>query len=97
MSSTTVVIDGCDSAILGYIEESGGPRVIYSYDLLIDHFVAQFREDAPDQDEVELAGMALEWISYNIERGLGYLGPLAPAILYPAGRDEIDERVDQED
>lgn len=84
------MIDGCDSAIIGHVDNP--PRVVYSYDLLIDHFAQEFEGEVTD--DAEVYDVAAEWVGFNI---LGaYVGEDGPLILFPGGRAEIDEVADNE-
>ena len=77
------VVDGCDSAILGCVEDNQGQMlVVYGMDELLAHFEAQFAED----DDPGAA--AAEWVSFNIAGA--YVGPGTPLILYQADREAID-------
>jgi hypothetical protein len=81
--SRPLVMDGCDSAILGYVEDNQGQLlVIYGEEELQAEFEAQFAED---DDPAEVAR---EWINFNIAGA--YVGPGTPLILYRADREAID-------
>ena len=58
-----------DSALLGY-DESGN-RFVYGYKRLVAYFV----EEGMSEEE------AIEWIDYNIIRGLPYMGENAPIVI----------------
>ena len=81
-----LVIDGCDEAILGYVEAGDSMLVAYGYDELIDVFMAEPHN--MDRDG------AVEWIDFNI---LGaYMGEGTPVIVHNADRGYIDDLADQE-
>ena len=68
----TVVLESPDylSAIVGITEDG---RLIYSYDLMIEHLMKV------DQMEYE---DAMEFIDYNTIRALPYAGEKAPVVMY---------------
>ena len=68
---TTIEMDGCACAVVGC--EEG--RLIYDYDLLLQHFAdcEGMRDD--DDEDMGRYDMAAEWIDYNVIRGLPYAGP----------------------
>lgn len=84
----TLLIEGADDAILGFIQRCGQPPVaIYDNDRLIEHFMAQgmtFEE-------------AVEWIDYNVIGA--WVGEGTPAVLVRATREDLDELLgtDKED
>ena len=103
-----LVIDGCDEAILGYVDQGGdGVTVVYSYDKLVDVFRAQFHdaclahgvEDATGDDHQradELAyQQAVEWVGNSI--AMAHTGAGTPLILYSADRALIDELAEGDD
>lgn len=61
-------------AVVGFDNNNG--QVIYSRDKLIDCYV---ESDGMTREE------AIEWIEYNVDRSLPYMGPNAPIIM-----DDID-------
>jgi len=66
----SIQIDGCACAIIA-VEEG---HIIYDYELLIRHFSdhENMRElDDYDQEDIS----AIEWIDYNVIRGIPYSGP----------------------
>ena len=67
----TVLFENPDyaSAIIGYDAVSG--RLIYSYDLMIEHLMT-----VDDMSEEE----AIEFIEYNTVRALPYMGEKSPII-----------------
>ena len=68
---SVLMIDGCESAIIGWFERCGqGPLLIYDYEKLVAHFV----KEGMDEDEAE------EWISFNIEGA--WMGKGTPAIMH---------------
>ena len=78
------MIDGADDAIIGYADDPF--RVVYSYEGLVDAFADGDRDQG------------VEWVEYNVIRGLAYIADGSqPVIVYPADRDEIDMRADEEE
>jgi hypothetical protein len=76
-----IIYDGCDEAIVGFIED-GRKRVVYDYVKLVQVFEGQGMDHEG----------AVEWIDFNI---LGaHLGDHTPAILFPGGRAMIDAMAD---
>ncbi len=70
-NDSVLMIDGCESAIIGWFERCGqGPLLIYDYEKLVAHFV----KEGMDEDEAE------EWISFNIEGA--WMGKGTPAIMH---------------
>lgn len=70
-NDSVLMIDGCESAIIGWFERCGqGPLLIYDYEKLVAHFV----KEGMDEDEAE------EWISFNIEGA--WMGSGTPAIMH---------------
>jgi hypothetical protein len=61
--------EGMDSALIGYDEQ--GDRFVYSHKRLVAYFV----EDGMTEEE------ALEWIDYNVIRGIAYMGDNAPIVI----------------
>ena len=59
-----------DSAIVGYDVITG--KVIYSYDLMIEHLMTV---DGMSEEE------AIEFIEYNTVRAIPYMGEKSPIIL----------------
>ena len=59
-----------DSAIVGYDVITG--KVIYSYDLMIEHLMTV---DSMSEEE------AIEFIEYNTVRAIPYMGKNSPIIL----------------
>lgn len=76
----TLLVEGADDAILGFIQRCGQPPVaVYDNDRLIAHFMAQgmtFEE-------------AVEWIDYNIIGA--WVGEGTPGVLVRATREDLDE------
>ncbi len=58
-----------NDAAVGYSDDG---RVIYDYNLLVDCLM---KEGMSDID-------AIEWVEYNIIRGIPYYGEKAPIIMY---------------
>ena len=84
--SGPVVIDGCDAAILGYCDTPDGIRVIYGYEDLVGVFAQEMGHEG-----------AVEWVEFNVVRGIDYLTGRTPIIMYPGNRDLVDELADSED
>lgn len=82
MKDKTLLIEGADAAIVGYIERCGQvPIVVYDYEKLIE----VFREKFGGADESEV----IEYIEFNI---LGaWMGNGTPAVLIKATRQEIQQ------
>ena len=59
-----------DSALIGVTEDN---RAVYDYDKMVDWLV---------QAEGMTYEEAVDWISYNTIRALGYAGPDAPIVMY---------------
>lgn len=84
----TLLIEGADDAILGFIQRCGQPPVaIYDNDRLIAHYEKQ----GMTFDE------AVEWIDYNVIGA--WVGKGTPAVLVRATREDLDELLgtDKED
>lgn len=94
LQDDVIIIDGCDSAIVG--TDMNGEVAIYSWQLLILHFMEEFRCDCPcdcekNAEDVHACGlcdcecdlytMAVEWVDYNIFNALGNYGDKAPQII----------------
>lgn len=62
MKIDTVLIDSCGCAVLK-VHPSGA--VEYDFDLLVEHFAEH--EGRVDDDD------AVDWVSYNVIRGLSYV------------------------
>lgn len=80
----TLLIDGCDNAIVGLACRCGQvPVVVYDRNLLVDCFVAQ--------------GMTLEeadeWVSFNIDGA--WAGEGTPMIMLAGGPEETKERLEE--
>lgn len=70
----SVLIDGHESAFLGYIRTAEGLSATYSRDKILENLV----NDGCSYDE------ALEYFDYNIDRGIMYITEgVKPTILYP--------------
>ena len=70
----SVLIDGQESAFIGYIRAGDGLSAAYSYDKIIDNLV----NDGCTYEE------AVEYYDYNIERGIMYISEgVKPTIVYP--------------
>lgn len=59
-----------DSAIIGVSHDD---RVIYDYDKMIQHLI--------DEEHMDIEE-AVDFISYNTIRSIGYFGPDAPIVMY---------------
>jgi hypothetical protein len=62
---------GCEAAVLGVGTQGSTDLLVYSYDGLVQVFIAQ---------GMDLAD-AMEWVDVNLANA--YLGPRTPIILYP--------------
>jgi hypothetical protein len=76
-----LIIPDCDSALIGtYTLEREGEIVsvgCYDYDLLVDCFANQFREDCEwGESPTE---QAMEWIDYNVIGS--YVGKYTPVVV----------------
>jgi hypothetical protein len=89
---TSIQIDGCACAIIGC--EDG--RIIYDYDLLIIHFHEHENMKSLDDYDGE-HDTAIEWIDYNVIRGLDYCGPGIKPDIRDDGVSIIDYDEDDED
>lgn len=70
----TVLIDGHESAFIGYIRKEDGLSAAYSFDKIIDNLMS----DNMTYEE------AVEFFDYNIDRGIDYITEgVKPTILYP--------------
>lgn len=79
----TLLIDGCDEAVVGYVCRCGQPPiVIYDHSKLVQKFVG----DGMTDEEAE------EWVSFNIESA--WHGKGTPGVLHAADVDEVREVVE---
>jgi hypothetical protein len=80
-AAQTMFIDGCDDAVIGYVERCGEPTVVvYDYSRLC----TSFRKQGMTTAEAE------EWISFNI---LGaWVGKGTPAVLMKASSSAVRQR-----
>jgi hypothetical protein len=70
----TILIDGHESAFVGYTHTADGLSAVYSFDKIIDGLM----EDGMTYEDAD------EFFCYNIERGIDYVtGAVKPTILYP--------------
>jgi hypothetical protein len=70
----TILIDGHESAFIGYTRTADGLSAVYSFDKIIDGLM----EDGMTYEDAD------EFFCYNIERGIDYVtGAVKPTILYP--------------
>jgi hypothetical protein len=70
----TILIDGHESAFVGYTPTANGLSAVYSFDKIIDGLM----EDGMTYEDAD------EFFCYNIERGIDYVtGAVKPTILYP--------------
>jgi len=70
----TILIDGHESAFVGYTRTADGLSAVYSFDKIIDGLM----EDGMTYEDAD------EFFCYNIERGIDYVtGAVKPTILYP--------------
>lgn len=68
--------DELDEAIVGW--DMDGNHVIYSYEKLIAAFYKQFDDELDEDERME---QAVEWVDYNVVRGVGYMGERKPVII----------------
>lgn len=89
ISPETIVLDGLDAAIIGYGAHHTQQHevLIYSYSRIVQCFMDN---DGWDYDE------ACEWVEFNVIRGLPYMGPHAPIIVFdsPATLDMLGLDID---
>lgn len=64
-----------DDAIVGW--DMDGNHVIYSYEKLVAAFYNAFE----DEDEDDRLQTAVEWVDYNVVRGVAYMGERRPVII----------------
>jgi hypothetical protein len=64
-----------DDAIVGWDMDSN--HVIYSYEKLVAAFYHAF----DDVDEDDRLQTAIEWVDYNVVRGVAYMGERRPVII----------------
>jgi hypothetical protein len=84
MKNVTLLVDGADDAIIGYINRCGQPMVvIYDYQRLVEHFVSE----GMSEDE------ATEWIEFNIIGA--WIGEGTPGVLMRATNEDILELIDE--
>ena len=70
----TVLIDGHESAFIGYIRKEDGLSAVYSFDKIINNLMS----DSMTYEE------AVEFFDYNIDRGIDYITDgVKPTIIYP--------------
>lgn len=80
--------DDCDSALLGTArikrEDQWTTVAMYSYELLVHHFIEDFRATYLSKEEPitdnELEDLAIEYVDFNIYDS--YVGPHTPLIIY---------------
>lgn len=70
-----------DEAIVGWDMDAN--HVIYSYEKLI----AAFHDAFDDVDEDERLQTAVEWVDYNVVRGVAYMGERRPVIIRTGERE----------
>lgn len=68
------IIEGCGCAVIR-IEPN---RVVYDYDKLVDHFYKC--EGMTDLEDADPRFIAIEWVEYNVVRGVPYATPNPPDI-----------------
>jgi len=72
----SILIDGYESAFIGYVRTEEGLSAAYSYSKIIDKLM----DDNMSYDE------AVEFYDYNIERGIMYLSDgVKPTIVHQYG------------
>lgn len=67
--------DQLDDAIVGW--DMDGNHVVYSYEKLVAAYYHAF-DDVDEDDRLETA---VEWVNYNIVRGVAYMGDRRPIII----------------
>ena len=81
-SPEAILWDNCESALFGtarlFREGSWREVSMYDYELLVQNFMREFREE--DKTEEEAEQEAIEWVDFNISSV--YVGPYTPLILY---------------
>lgn len=94
LDASAIIIDGCGCALIGATEDG---RARYSYEKLVEHFHVcegmAALDDHPDEEYIT----AIEWIDYNVLRGLPYTGGLQPTIEDEQGYDLVSGDDDDED
>lgn len=84
-NSPTLLLDGADDAIIGYIQRCGHPVVaIYDHQKLVEHFV----REGMTEDEAE------EWVEFNIVGA--WMGEGTPGVLVRATREDIRELLNED-
>lgn len=84
---TSTQIDGCGCAVIGV--EDG--RIIYDYNKLVMHFHEHENMKSLDEHGYE-HDTAIEWIDYNVIRGIAYITGIKPDI-----RQDGESLLDYED
>lgn len=69
-----LMIDDCDTALIGTTYRDGLTLSVYSYSKLVAHYIEEFSH-CDDADE-----MAMEYVDYNIIGA--YVGERTPVIVY---------------
>lgn len=64
-----------DEAIVGWDMDAN--HIIYSYEKLVEAFYEAF-DDVDEDDRLETA---VEWVDYNVVRGVAYMGERRPVII----------------
>ena len=81
-SPDSILWDNCDDALIGtsrlFRQGEWREVAMYDYEMLINIFIREFREDGKSEQEVE--DEAVEWVDYNIVGA--YVGPYTPHVLY---------------
>jgi len=65
-----------DDAIIGW--DMDGHHVYYSYEKLVAAFYRAFDDEENDEDKLTTA---VEWVDYNVVRGVAYMGERRPIII----------------
>lgn len=75
LGEETIILDGLEAAVIGYGQHYTQEHevLVYSYSKMIDIFV--------DRDGMDYE-TACEHIDFNVIRGLPYMGPYAPIVMY---------------
>jgi hypothetical protein len=81
-SPEAILWDNCENALIGtarlFREGSWREVSMYDYELLVETFKIEFREEGKSEEDTEQE--AIEWVDFNISSV--YVGPYTPLILY---------------
>lgn len=87
-SPEAVLWDDCDGALIGSArikrEEDWVTVAMYSYELLVQHFIEDFRASYKSKEEPitdnELEDLAIEYVDFNVTGA--YIGSFTPIVIY---------------